>query len=389
MKVLFVDDNKSVLAAFRRNMRKRFDMVTAESANEALELMSKEGPFGIIVSDMKMPGMNGVEFLEKSIEISPESVRIMLTGNADQETATEAVNRGHVYRFLNKPCSVEDLISALKDASDHYDLMQVEHNRLEETVAGCVKVLTDVLGLVAPFALGRGQRLKASLTPFMEVLKMKSTWQHEVAALLSSIGYTSLPVDLITKLEMGEELTGHEATVVRQVPIIGYELVAAVPKLEKIARVIKYQRKNFDGTGFPKDEVKGQSIPLGSRLLRVFEDRMELEREGTGGRAAFEVMVDRRGYYDPQILELCFKYYPDYLSTSISKEKPVQTLDLQSLKPGMVIVSDVYTVNDVLLVEAGNWLTAATIQRIRNYAALDQVSGPFYVQTDEEDSKSS
>ncbi|MDQ8181215.1 HD domain-containing phosphohydrolase [Pelagicoccus sp. SDUM812005] len=383
MKVLFVDDNASVLAAFRRNMRKRFDMYTADSAEAALEILGKDGPIGIIVSDMKMPGMNGVEFLEKSIEVSPDSVRIMLTGNADQETATEAVNRGHVYRFLNKPCSVEDLVGAINDAAHQHDLMKLEHNDLQKTVAGCVKVLTDVLGMVAPFALGRGQRLKASLTPFMEVLKMKSPWQYEVAALLSSIGYTSLPSELIAKLESGEDLTGHESRIIRSVPTIGYDLVSAVPKLEKIANIIKYQRKNFDGTGYPKDERAGQSIPLGARMLRVFEDRMELEREGVSGKAAHEKMRSRAGYYDPQVLELCFKYYPDYLSTSISKEKPVHTLDLESLKPGQIVVSDIYTVSDVLLVEAGNWLTAATIQRIRNYAALEQVSGPFYVQVDE------
>ncbi len=383
MKILFVDDNASVLAAFRRNMRKRYDMCTADSAAAALEILKKGEHVSVIVSDMKMPGMNGIEFLEKAIELSPDSVRIMLTGNAEQETATEAVNRGHVYRFLNKPCSVETLIGAIDDAIHHYDLMQLEHNDLQDTVAGCVKVLTDVLGIVAPFALGRGQRLKASLTPFMEVLKMKSPWQYEVAALLSSIGYTSLPSELIAKLELGEALDGHESSLVRSVPKIGYDLVSAVPKLEKIAKVIKYQRKNFDGTGYPKDELAGQSIPLGARLLRVFEDRMALEREGLAGTAAHEKMQSRAGYYDPQVLELCFKYYPDYLSTSISKEKPVHTLDLESLKPGQVVVSDIYTVNDVLLVEAGNWLTSATIQRIRNYAVLEQVSGPFYVQVGE------
>ncbi|MBD5781764.1 response regulator [Pelagicoccus sp. NFK12] len=384
MKVLFVDDNASVLAAFRRNLRKRFDLSMADSAKAALKILEKEGPFGVIVSDMKMPGMNGIEFLEKAIEMSPDSARIMLTGNADQETATEAVNRGHVYRFLNKPCSVEDLIGAINDAGHHYELMKLEHNDLQRTVAGCVKVLTDVLGMVAPFALGRGQRLKASLIPFMEVLKMKSPWQYEVAALLSSIGYTSLPSELISKLESGESLTGHESSVVRGVPVIGYDLVSGVPKLGKIANMIKYQRKNFDGTGFPKDEVAGQSIPLGARLLRVFEDRMELEREGVSGAAAHEKMRSRTGHYDPQVLELCFKYYPDYLSTSISKEKPVHSLELDSLKPGHVVLSDIYTVNGVLLVEAGNWLTAATIQRIRNYAVLEQVSGPFYVQVEEE-----
>lgn len=384
MKVLFVDDNASVLAAFRRNMRKRFDMLVADSGAAAIELLESEKEVGVIVTDMKMPGMNGIEFLEQSIEMVPGAVRIMLTGNADQETAIEAVNRGHVYRFLNKPCSVEELIEAVEDAKHQFDLQEVESNRLEETVAGCVKLLTDVLGMVAPFALGRGQRIKASLGPFLEALKMKSPWQFEVSALLSSIGYTSLPTELVAKLESGEELSGRESAVVRSVPIIGYNLVSTIPKLKQIARIIKYQRKHYDGTGLPKDEYKGQAIPLGSRLLRVFEDRMTLEQEGVSGAAAFEKMRERGGVYDPQLLELCFKYYPDYLSTSISKDKPVQTFDLESLEPGCVIVSDVCTVDGLLLVEAGNWLTAATIQRIRNYAALGQVTGPFYVQSPEE-----
>lgn len=380
MKVLFVDDNASVLAAFRRNMRKRFDMITAESAAEALKILKEERDIAIIVSDMKMPQMNGIEFLEKAIEIAPDAIRIMLTGNADQETATEAVNRGHVYRFLNKPCSVEQLVEAVNDARHQYDLQQVECNNLDKTVSGCVKVLTDVLGLVAPFALGRGQRLKSSLKPFLEALKMKSIWQYEVAALLSSIGYTSLPDEIIVKLENKVALKGNESNIVRKVPQIGYELVSAVARLEKIALIIKYQRKNFDGKGFPEDEISGQSIPLGARLLRVFEDRMALENEGVKGSAALEEMKSRTGHYDPKILELCFKCYPEFLTSTIAKEKPVLTLDLESLKPGFIVVSDVHTSSDVLLVEAGNWLTAATIQRIKNYSAIDQVSGPYYVQ---------
>lgn len=380
MKILFVDDNASVLAAFRRNMRKRFDMLTAESAALAIDMLKEDDRIGVIVSDMKMPGMNGIEFLERSMEIAPNAVRIMLTGNADQETATEAVNRGHVYRFLNKPCPVEDVIEAINDGCHQYEIQELEHNRLEETLAGCVKVLTDVLGMVAPFALGRGQSMRASLGPFLEALKMKSPWQYEVSALLSSIGYTSLPSELVQKLENREELNGRELNVVKSVPEIGYNLVVGIPKLQKIARNIKYQHKNYDGSGLPKDELKGQSIPLGGRMLRVFEDRMILEHEGVNGQAAHEQMKSREGVYDPQILELCFKYYPEYLTTSISKDKPVLTLDLESLEPGQVIVSDIHTVSGLLLVEAGNWLTGATIQRIRNYAALEQVIGPFYVQ---------
>jgi len=111
---------------------------------------------------------------------------------------------------------------------------------------------------------------------------------------------------------------------------------------------------------------------------------MALEREGVGGDAALQEMSKRAGVYDPQVLELCFKYYPEYLSTSISKDKAVKTIDLDSLEPGQALVSDVQTSEGLLLVEAGNWLTAAAIIRIRNFALLGQVTGPLFVQSAEE-----
>lgn len=383
MKVLFVDDNASVLAAFRRNLRKRYDVETAEGGEQAIEMLGNSGPYGIIVSDMKMPGMNGVEFLERSHELAPTAVRIMLTGNADQQTPIDAVNKGHVYKFLSKPCSVDDLVAALKDAEAHYEVLQVEHRMLEQTVAGCVNVLTDVLGLVAPFALGRGQRLRDSLIPFLKVIKLKGIWQFEVAALLSSLGYTSLPHGLLEKLDGGGELSVQERGIVNQMPEIGAHLVEGIPKLERIGKIIRYQRKNYNGSGYPSDNISGQRIPLGARILRIFDDRMTLEREGVSGEAAKAKMLKREGIYDPKILELCFKYYPSYLTNSIAKDKEVLSLELKSLKPGMVIVSDITTQDGVLLVESGNWLTAAMIQRIRNYVLLDQVKGPFYVQMGE------
>lgn len=384
MKVLFVDDNKSVLSAFRRNLRNTYDVVTVESGDLALKELEKNEPFGIVVSDMRMPGLSGVEFLEKAIEVAPDTVRIMLTGNVDQETALDAVNRGHVYRFLNKPCGVDQIIEVLEGAAKQYEIGIVERKVLERTLVGCVKVMSDVLGLVAPLALGRGQRLRDCISPFIEFVNLKSVWVYEVAALLSGIGYTSLPSSLIKKVEAGDELNAREKALLREVPEIGYELVSDVPKLDMIARVIKYQEKRYDGGGFPEDEVSGSKIPLGSRILKIFEDRMALEREGVAGDTACEKMKGQSGVYDPKILDLCFKFYPEYMDTCISKKKAVKACQLADLEPGQTMVSNLCTGKGVLLVEAGNRMTAATIRRIRNYAALGQVDEPFYIQEEEE-----
>jgi diguanylate cyclase (GGDEF)-like protein len=128
-KILLVDDEVNVLQAYRRAFHKRFKLHTASSGQEALDMITADGPYAVVVSDMRMPGMNGIELLQKLRTITPHTVRIMLTGNADQKTAVEAVNSGQVYRFLNKPCSIETMAEALQDALTLYDQTASERER--------------------------------------------------------------------------------------------------------------------------------------------------------------------------------------------------------------------------------------------------------------------
>lgn len=121
-KILFVDDEQNLLDAMRRQFRGRFDVATAVGGHEALKVLQDQGPFAVIVSDYRMPLMNGVEFLERSRSISPDSVRIMLTGYAEHQTAIDAVEKGHVFHFLTKPCDSQALSDALQAALDLYHL---------------------------------------------------------------------------------------------------------------------------------------------------------------------------------------------------------------------------------------------------------------------------
>ncbi len=125
-RVLIADDDARVLAGFRRRLGKRFDLRTAESGAEALRRLSREGPFAAVVVDMRMPGMDGIRLLKEICRQAPETVRIMLTGDTDQRTAVEAINHGRVFRFLNKPCTSEDLAEALDDALEKYESAKKE-----------------------------------------------------------------------------------------------------------------------------------------------------------------------------------------------------------------------------------------------------------------------
>jgi CheY-like chemotaxis protein len=121
-RILFVDDDLKLLAAFQRTFRRDFALDTAPGGPEALELLEKHGPYAVLVVDMRMPFMNGIEFLERARAIAPLAVPIMLTGNADKFTQLEAVNRGRVFRFLNKPCGPEVLLSAIQASFYQFEL---------------------------------------------------------------------------------------------------------------------------------------------------------------------------------------------------------------------------------------------------------------------------
>jgi diguanylate cyclase (GGDEF)-like protein len=119
-RVLVVDDDPRVIEGYRRVLRKRFNLDVASGGRQALEMVASNGPYAVVVSDMRMPEITGLELLMRIREQTPDTVRIMLTGNADQQTAVDAVNQGQVFRFLNKPCTAEVMAETLDQALVHY-----------------------------------------------------------------------------------------------------------------------------------------------------------------------------------------------------------------------------------------------------------------------------
>jgi DNA-binding NtrC family response regulator len=135
-KVLFVDDDQNILASHQRMFRKQFALHTAMGGEEGLGSIAAHGPFAVIVSDMQMPIMNGVKFLTKARKLAPDSVRMILTGYADMQTAIEAVNEGHIFRFLTKPCHPEALAKALTAGIAQYRLLTAEKELTEKGILG-------------------------------------------------------------------------------------------------------------------------------------------------------------------------------------------------------------------------------------------------------------
>jgi response regulator RpfG family c-di-GMP phosphodiesterase len=379
-KILFVDDEPNILAAYQRQLRKQFSVEIAVGPVAGLAALQNPRDFAVVVADMRMPEMNGVEFLVRVKTAAPETVRMMLTGNADQATAIDAINEGSIFRFLNKPCPPETLVQALEAALHQHQLITAERELLENTLSGSIKVLADILAMVEPKSFGRAEILRDKIRRLAGFMNITPSWDLEAAALLAHIGTVTVPPEIILKARVGHTLSFPEQELLKRIPAIGGNLLSHIPRLEQVSRIISYQNKRFDGSGFPEDSVAGADIPLGARMIKVLFDLDQLESKDTSPTAALEQMRARPGWYDVKVLDAvatCFNITPIEPANTIVL--PL-TVSFAELRVGHVLVSDIVTKDDILIVAAGNHITQPLIQRLRNFASFSGIKEPIHVE---------
>ena len=359
-KVLLVDDETNVREGYQRALRGRFDLSVAASGAEALDKIASQGPFAVVVSDMRMPQMNGVQLLAAVKQCAPDTVRVMLTGSSEQQTAIDAINQGDIYRFLNKPCDKEHLARVLEDAIRQYRLITAERELLQKTLAGSIRVLAEVLALADPAAFGRTARLQKLMRTIVDQLGIEREWWLEPAVLLSQIGFVTLPDNVSKKVAAGQSLATEEYQLYARHPGIGADLLAKIPRLEEIAGCVRYQEKNFDGTGVPHDAVQGNDIPLGARILKVALDYDRGDAAGLTPERCLTRMHRQSKWYDPVIL--------DGLHKAMLRETPIHSREIpvRDLREGMVLAQDVRTNGGLLLVAKGLAITSSVRQRLEN-----------------------
>lgn len=373
-RILCVDDEANVLAGYQRGLRKQFEIEVAQGGEAALAHLEKSGPCAVIVSDMRMPGLSGAQLLHQVKERWPNTVRVMLTGNADQQTAIDAVNDGAIFRFLTKPCPPERLAQTLNAALEQHRLLTAERELLENTLHGSVRVLTDILALLAPETFGRGQRLREQAATIARQLEWPEAWEFELAAMLHGLGEVALPPEVAARARAGVALSTAEETMVRRVPETGSNLLAHLPRLGGVARTVLFQNKNFDGSGFPLDQPGGTRIPRAARVLHVLVDLAMAEQRGAKRVEAMAALRERSGHYDPDLLEA--------VAAALGAGRPhaVRAIPFSELKPGFVLASDILTKQNLLIVAAGNRISPMLLERLRNFAALAGVREPIHVE---------
>jgi response regulator RpfG family c-di-GMP phosphodiesterase len=356
-----VDDDTNLLEGLKRVLHASFAVTVTSRGADALQLLATNGPFAVVVSDMRMPEMDGVEVLSRAKEIAPYTVRVLLTGQADLKDAASAVNDGNIFRFIAKPCSPSTLIQALNASVAQYRLQISERILLERTLRGSIGTLIEILSLAHPEAFGRAERARTAVLKLATSMEIGDHWILEIAAMLSQIGCVTLPAATASKLYEGSDLTAEESAMVQNMPAVAAELLTSIPRLEEITEIVRLQQKSFDGSGPPDVSPRGEAIPWGARALKIVVDYDGLETRGLAPQIALQLMHSRHGWYDTTILRAFTALHGGTMPGLQCEE-----LALTDVLPGMVFVEDVRTPGGTLLIARGQRVTPGLASRVRN-----------------------
>jgi response regulator RpfG family c-di-GMP phosphodiesterase len=358
--ILCVDDEARVVEGLTLHLRKDYKVYTALSGEEGLKKLKEMGEVAVVISDMRMPGMDGATFLKRVMSSYPEATRILLTGETGLDSAVLAVNEGQIYRFLTKPCAPEKLKSAVDSAVIQHRMVCAERILLRETLIGCIHALIDVLAITNPVAFGRAKRITRMAMQFAESMGCAGYWQLEAAAMLSQIGYLSLPVELVEKLYYGEQLTPEEKVLSEGVPQVANKLLDHIPRLEPVTQIlaaVSYTdpqlRKLGEGT-----------IGLGAIILSLVLEYDTLVTQGHSNDVAVQTIRGRSARYGETLVE---KFAT--LVGAASGTTETRMMPLRLVRPGMIIQQDLRTHMGTLLVPRGFEVSETFLQRLLNFGS--------------------
>lgn len=357
VKALCVDDEPQVLEGITLQLRRRFHVVSACSGAEGLDALLKQGPFSVVLSDMRMPGMNGAEFLARVRELEPDVTRMLLTGHSDVQSAIAAVNQGQIFRFLSKPCPPDELRASFEAAAEQHRLVRSERELLEQTLVGSVKTLIEVLAMTSPVVFGKAARIQQHVNALAAQVGVTHGWALEVAAMLSQLGYIAVPEETARKHFAGEPLSPEESSMIERTAKVSENLLANIPRLEPVREILTQCASRETRA------ERGKPFAVEAEVLRIAGDFDELESSGLPRKTSLETLRGRRGLYDSSILDA-------FMATQGAAEggQRVIEIPLRGLAEGMVLAEDMRTTHGVLLVARGFRVTAGFLERTRNFA---------------------
>ncbi len=425
-KILFVDDEENILKSLKRLfIDEEIEVFTANSGGAGLDII-KKNEISVVISDQKMPEMNGVEFLARAKEISPDSIRIILTGYADINAAMDAINKGGAYRYITKPWDDTDIILLIKDSIEKYRLikenkdlteltkkqneelkkwntqleimvqeqtidiqkqnkkLQELNEHLEKNFKQSIEVFSGLIEM-RDKTISNHSKNVASIA--IQNAKAMALSDHDVnnifvAALLHDIGKIGIPDSILAKRE--EEWNEFERNEYILHPIRGQVAIASLEGFQEIGLLIRHHHENVDGTGFP-DGLKRTAIPLGSRIISMAD---AVDRIANGNPLAknnyqkalneIELYLDKK--YDRHIF-----HYLEYIISEKINEISAQDFSSElevhpsKLVPGMIISRDIRSGSGILILAQGIILDKKIINAIQRYYEIDPPESGIFI----------
>jgi response regulator RpfG family c-di-GMP phosphodiesterase len=367
-KILLVDDDSNALSGYRRILSREFHLETALGGEEALKLVAEKGPYAVVVSDMRMPGMDGILLLSRVRMESPNTIRVMLTGQGDMDTAVHAINEGAIFRFLNKPCSKETMAKTLTAALVQYRLITAENGLLEQTLSGCIQVLTEVLSLVNPAAFSRAERACRYIRRIVSAMKLGNPWQYEVAAMMSQLGCVTLPPETIEAVYSGEKLSANEQALYDAHPSVAAGLLSKIPRLEPIAWMIEHQNEQVAAADPDMADVR-----TGAEILRLVLAYEKLIHKGVSRTEAVHSLTMHNRGFNQKFFDALVTLDPN------AEEGEIQKCRVELLSPGMIIQGEIRNSDGALVVSKGQEVTTPLILKLKNLHARRVIANEVMV----------
>lgn len=411
LKLLILDDEREILNALKRVFFRDYEVSCFEEGNEALAAMS-EKEFAVIISDMRMPHMDGATFLAKAKELSPGSKRILLTGYSDMESTVKAVNDGAIFSYVNKPWDNNEIKVLVRNAAESY-ILQKENEQLNEELSNANfslsaknQLLDQKVQQRSEALLLSNERLKTSIGKQRELfnhlldmveaiieasigsceghnkriashakllcqsmgLEKSVITQIYFATLMSDIGKITLPAEILQTPE--EQLSQEQKVVLQNSVLKGAEILQNIPNLKTVATLVRHQYEKFNGQGVP-DHLSGDNIPLGSRIIKVLSDYdnmligRKFKNRKSPAEAASLLKSEANKEYDPLVVQ-------SYLRL-LEKLPKLETLDadycltIEQLEPGMTLAHDVVNKAGGTMLTKGTQLTDSSIEKLKQY----------------------
>lgn len=361
-KILCVDDEESILRGFQLNLRNKFEIHLASDGQDGLEVFKREGGFAVVLSDMRMPRMNGAEMLAAIKKLNPEVVTVLLTGYTDFESAMAAVNEGNVFRMLSKPCPPQTLNKVLTDAVEQHDLICSKRILLDQTLRGAVDALAQSLATSQPLFFGRAQRLRRICNALADQLDMPEPWQVGMAAIFSQVAYSSIPNHLSDAIYHRKELTPEVKSMVSDLPEETLKIVDLIPGLEGIKMIL--QRIDVQHKFETED---GSGIRTGASILKVALDFDYYSEQGHEEPLIISTLHSRSEVYDPHVVEAL----RNYLSVNL-ENYALAEISPKDLREGMILVEDLLLHDGMLIASGGADVDRQLLKVIRNYISCYQ-----------------